>query len=108
MNGNSVGFHAQTQTIELQPNLHVRPPLVRDHLPYATATPKHQNVPSQSLTVGTSSKRPPPVSDRGHFLGLTVNDCPLFLAPYKRPLDALSDLYILAVCTMLLGIYEEL
>ena len=35
--------------------------------------PKHQNFPSQNLTARTSSKRPPPVSDR-YFLGLTVND----------------------------------
>ena len=48
---------------------HVRPPLVSDH--------PHKRLPieknSQSLTVGTSSKRPPPVSDQDHFLGLTVN-----------------------------------
>ena len=56
--------------------------------------PKLQNFPSQSLTVGTSSKRPPPVSDRDHFLGLTVNDFPLFLTSCKRPLDAFSDLYV--------------
>jgi len=31
-------------------------------------------LPSQSLTVGASSKRPLPVSDRDHFVDLTVND----------------------------------
>ena len=45
--------------------------------PTATANPKHQTFPSQSLTVGTSSNRPPPVSDRDYFLGLMVNDFPL-------------------------------
>ena len=47
--------------------------------------------------VGTSSKRPPLVSDRDHFLGLTVNDFPLFLTPGERPLDAFSDLYVCCV-----------
>ena len=57
----------------------VEPPsLVSDHLPWTTAKPKHQNFPSQSLTFGTSSKRPTPVSDRDHFLGVTVNDFPFF------------------------------
>ena len=41
-------------------NLHVRPPLVSDLLA------KTPNFPSLSLTVGTSRKRPPPVSDRDH------------------------------------------
>ena len=58
---------------------------------------KHQNFTSQSLTVGTSIKRPPPVSDRDHFLGLTVNDFSLFLTSCKRPLDAFSDLYFRCV-----------
>ena len=43
-----------------------------DHLPQATANSKHQNFPSQSFTVETSCKRPPPVSVRSHFLGLNV------------------------------------
>ena len=43
-----------------------------------TANPKHQNFPSQSVKVGTSSKQPPPVSDRDHFLGLTVDDFTAF------------------------------
>ena len=59
-------------------NLHVRPSLVSDHLLQATVIQKHQNFPSQSLIVGISSKRPPPVSDRDHFLGLTVNEFPFF------------------------------
>ena len=61
--------------------------------PWATTNPKHQNFPSQSLTIGTSSKRPSPVRDRDHFLGLTVNDFPWFLTSCKRPLDTFSDLY---------------
>ena len=79
-------------SIWMQSNLHVRPPLVSDHLPKPTANPKHQNVPSQRLAVGISSKRPPPVSDRDHLLGLTVNDFPWLLTSCKRPLDAFSDL----------------
>ena len=55
--------------------------------------PKLQNFPSQSLTVGTSSKWPPPVSNCDHFLGLMVNDFPLFLTSCKRPLHAFSGLY---------------
>ena len=58
---------------------------------------KHQNFTSQSLTVGTSSKRPPPVNDRDQFLGLTVNDFPLFLTSCKRPLDVFSNLYVRCV-----------
>ena len=58
---------------------------------------KHQKFTSQSLTVGTSSKRAPPVSDRDHFLGLTVNDFPLFLTSCKRPLDTFSNLYVRCV-----------
>ena len=54
----------------------VKPPCAttsrKRHLPRPTIYPKHQNVPSQSFTVGTSRKRPPPVSDRDHFLGLKV------------------------------------
>ena len=58
-------------------------------------TPIHKtkNFTSQSLTVGTSSKRPPPVSDRDHFLGLTVNDFP-FIISGKRSRDAFPDLYV--------------
>ena len=50
-------------------------------LPYTTTACKRapiqkkqqqQNFPSQNLTVGTSSKRPPPVTGRDHFLGLKV------------------------------------
>ena len=76
----------------LQLNLHVR----RD-LSYATTYPKHQDFPSQSVTVGTSVKRPFPVSDQDHFLYLTVNDFPLFLNSCKRPLDTFSDLYLSCV-----------
>ena len=68
-----------------------------DHLLSATShkgppIQKHQTFPRQSLTVGTSSKRPPPVSNRNHFLGATVNDFPLFLTSSKQPLDAFFDL----------------
>ena len=80
--------------IVIQSNLHVRPPLVSDHLPYATANPKHQNVPSQSLTGGTSCKLPP-LSDRDHFLGLMVHDFPFFLTSCKWSLDSFFDLYVL-------------
>ena len=43
----------------------------------------------------------PPVSDRNHFLGLKVNDFPLFSTSCKRLLDA-SLISVFAVCTMLL------
>ena len=49
---------------------------------------KKRNFPSQSLTVETPRKRPHPVSDHDHFLGLKVNDSLLFLG------DAFSDLYV--------------
>ena len=82
--------------------------LVSNHLPQATANSQHQNFPSQSLTVGTSSyKRPPPVSVRDHFLGLTVNDFRLFLISFSDHLTH-SLISMFAVCTMLLRIYEEL
>ena len=81
--------------------------LVSNHLPQATANPKHPNFPSQSLTVGTSSyKRPPPVTDRDHFLGLTVNDFPLFLTSLSDHLTH-SLISMFVACTMLLRIYEE-
>ena len=47
--------------------------------------------------IGTSSKRPPPVSDRDHFLRLPVNNCPLFFTSCKRPLERFSDLYVCCV-----------
>ena len=56
----------------------MRPPLVIDHLPLATAHPKHQNFPSQSLTV----------------------DFSLFLTSCKRPFDAFFDLYVFARCAL--------
>ena len=56
-----------------------------------------QNFPSRSFTVGTSSKRLPPVGDRDHFLGLTVKHFLLFLSSCKRPLDAFSDPYFRCV-----------
>ena len=68
-----------------------------DHLSQATANPKHQNFPSQSLTVGTCSKRPPPVSDRDNGLGLTVNDFSVVFTSCKRPLGVFSDLYFRCV-----------
>ena len=37
------------------------------------------------------------VSDRDHFLGLTINDFPLLLTSCKPPLDAFSDLYFRCV-----------
>ena len=40
--------------------------------PYATTYPKHQNFPSQSLPVGTSCQRPPPVGNRERYLGFMV------------------------------------
>ena len=86
----------------VQSNLHVRPP------PINGRQSKHQNFPSQSLTVRTSSKRPPPVSDRNHFLGLTVNDFPWFLTYCKRPLDAFSDLYFRCVHYVTLNILKTL
>ena len=72
-------------------------PLVSDHRPLATTYPKHQDFPSQSVTVGTSRKRPFPVSDQDHFLCLTVNDFPLFLNSCQLPLEAFSDLYFRCV-----------
>ena len=65
-------FERVVHLIFIQSNLHMRPPLVSGHLPFATAYPNHQNFPSQRLTVGISSKRLPPVSDRDHFSGLKV------------------------------------
>ena len=62
-----------------------------------TVKPRLQNFPSQSLRVGTSSKRPPPVSNCDHFLGLMVNDFPLFFTSCKRPLHAFSGLYFRCV-----------
>ena len=32
------------------------------------------------------------ISDRDHFMGLTINDFPLFLTSCKRPLDSVFDL----------------
>ena len=51
---------------------------------------KKRNFPSQSLTVETPRKRPPPViaTTTTHFLGLKVNDLLLFLS------DAFCDLYV--------------
>ena len=74
------------------------PPLASDHNPQTTANPKHHFL-SQSLTVG------PHVSSSEYFLGLTVNDFPLF---FKRSLDAFSDLYVSCVSLMiwLLKIYD--
>ena len=54
-------------------------------------------LPVKAFTVGTPRKRPPPVSDRDHFLGLTVKHFPLFLTSCKRPLDAFSDPYFRCV-----------
>ena len=79
-----------------------------DHLPKATTNPKHQNFPSQGLTVGTSSKLPPSVSSPDHFLGLTVNDFPLLITPLVSDHLTHSLISMFAVCTMLLRIYEEL
>ena len=78
------------------------PPLISDH---QSKTPI---VTSRSLTVGTSSKRPPPVSDRDRFLGLTVNDFPLFLKLLVSDNLTHSLISMFAVCTMLLRLYEEL
>ena len=35
----------------------------------------------------------PLVNDRNYFLGLRVNDFPLFLTSFKRPLDVFSKPY---------------
>ena len=92
------------QSVTLQSNLHVGPPVVSDHLPLTTANPKHQIFPDKAL-------QPEPLvndhllyvsdRDRDHFLGLTFNefDKQFVLTSCKRPLDALSDLYF-AVCTI--------
>ena len=62
--------------------------------PCATLYPKHKMFPSRSLTVVTSRKPPPIVSDRDHLLGLTV----LYFFYCFLP----------AVCTMPLSVYVEL
>ena len=66
-----------------------------DHL--SRKRPPIQNNQSQSLTVGAFSKRPPPVSDRDHFLGPKVDDFLLFLTSGNRPPDAFADLYVRCV-----------
>ena len=38
----------------IKSNLQLRPPLIGDHLPKATTSPKHQNSPGQIAAVGTS------------------------------------------------------
>ena len=71
--------------------------------PYATTS--HKQPPIQNTTifpVKALQFEPlvddkPPVSDRDHFFGLTVNDFPLYLTSCKRPLDAFSDLYVRCV-----------
>ena len=67
--------------------------------PISDRNPKYQNFPSQSLQwrVGTSCKQPTPASNCNHFLGLMVNDFPLFLTSCKRPLDTFSNLYVCCV-----------
>ena len=60
------------QFIVIQWNLCVRPPYVSDHLPYGALYPRLQNFPSKILLTRTSSKRPPVISDRDHFIGLMV------------------------------------
>lgn len=53
---------------------------------------KEQIFSSQIFTVGTSRKRPAPVSDHVHFLGLTVFfNFLLFLTSCEQPLDLKSD-----------------
>ena len=84
----------------VQLNLHVQPPQVSNHLSSVTANPKHQNFPSQSLTVETSSKWPTPISDRDHFLGLKLEWFSIVLTSCKRSLDAFSDLYICLLCAL--------
>ena len=59
---------------KIQSNLHLQPPLV-----------SHSR---------TTSKRPPPVSDCGHVSGLTFQQFSFVFSLCKRPLDALSDLFI--------------
>ena len=65
---NNVIFIDENKTTkQLQSNLQLRPPLVSDHLSSATSFLKYQKFPSQITIFGTSSKRPPLVSDRDHF-----------------------------------------
>ena len=52
-------------TIVIQSNLPLRPPLVSDHLAFATTFPKYQKFSSQITIDGTSRRRPPLVSN--HF-----------------------------------------
>ena len=59
---------------KIQSNLHLQPPLV-----------SHSR---------TTSKQPPPVSDCGHVSGLTFQQFSFVFNLCKRPLDALSDLFI--------------
>ena len=68
-----------------------------DHLsskrlsPISDRLSKTSKLPSQSLTVGSPSKRPPPVRDRDHFLGMTVNDFPLSLRNSPDKNDSNND-----------------
>lgn len=56
---------------------------------------KEQIFSSQIFTVGTSRKRPAPVSDHVHFLGLTVFfNFLLFLTSCEQPLDLKSDVQV--------------
>ena len=71
---------------------HKRPPPISDR---QSKTPR--TVSKTKPYSGTSSKRPVPVSDREQFLGLKVDDFPLFLVSCKRPFVAFSDLYFRCV-----------
>ena len=96
----TVGYSAQPLCATTS---HKRPPPITNHL---SKTPEF----SQSKPYSWNrSKRPPPVSDRDHVLGLTVNDFPLFLT-FVLVSDHLTPslISIFVVCTMLLRIYEEL
>ena len=74
--------------------------------PCATLYPKHEKFPSRSLTVVTSRKPPPIVSDRDHLLGPTVL---YFFYCFLPGNHLMHDLISMpAVCTMPLSVYVEL
>ena len=81
--------------------------------PYATTSRKRppiQNTkmfPIKALQLEPLVDDKPSVSDRDHFLGLMVNDFPLFLTLVSDHLMH-SLISKFAVCTMLLRIFEKL
>ena len=77
-----------SNTVELPcaTTFHKRPPPINDQIFSVKA------LQLEPLVNGT-----PSVSDCDHFLGLMVNDFPLFLTSCKPPLDAFSDLCVCCV-----------